>query len=299
MLLKSVSLTSLTSLTSLNTGTSVDKTRIGNCFAKALSSYDQQALAQQQINRRLCTMLQQSLSKCGQQLFDSAQVFDSVQVFDLVMEIGCGSGDLTRLLNRQYSVRSWWLNDLNSAALAKTKVLLQQKEMASVHLLAADAEQLDRTLALAQQFDLWVSASTVQWFQQPQRFIQLAAQGLKQHGILLFSTFLPDNLAEIKQLTNIGLTYPTQQQWLQWLQPHFELLALDSQPIRLYFEQPSAVLQHLKATGVTATHTHKSGKQLWTKGKLAEFYQRYRQQFSLGEQVYLTYSPLLILAKRK
>ena len=279
MLLKSVS------LTSLNTGTSVDKTRIGNCFAKALSSYDQQALAQQQINRRLCTMLQQS--------------FDSAQVFDSGIEIGCGSGDLTRLLNRQYSVRSWWLNDLNSAALAKTKVLLQQKEMASVHLLAADAEQLDRTLALAQQFDLWVSASTVQWFQQPQRFIQLAVQGLKQHGILLFSTFLPDNLAEIKQLTNIGLTYPARQQWLQWLQPHFELLALDSQPIRLYFEQPSAVLQHLKATGVTATHTHKSGKQLWTKGKLAEFYQRYRQQFSLGEQVYLTYSPLLILAKRK
>ena len=281
MLLKSVS------LTSLNTDIPVDKIRIGSCFAKALASYDQQALAQQQINRRLCTMLQQSLPKCGQQSFDSA------------LEIGCGSGDLTRLLNRQYSVRSWWLNDLNPAALAKTKALLQESEKASVHLLATDAERLDRTLALKQQFDLWVSASTVQWFQQPQRFIQLAAQGLKQHGILLFSTFLPDNLDEIKQLTNIGLTYPTQQQWLQWLQPHFELLALDSQPIRLYFEQPSAVLQHLKATGVTATHTHKSGKQLWTKGKLAEFYQRYRQQFSLGEQVYLTYSPLLILAKRK
>ncbi|KAE9528462.1 malonyl-ACP O-methyltransferase BioC [Testudinibacter aquarius] len=253
----------------------LDKKRISHCFAKALASYDQHAQAQQQINRRLADLLHYSQQTSFQQ----------------VLEIGCGSGDLTRLLAQDYQVRSWCLNDLNSSALALAK---QRLATAEVKLWAADAEQFERTLVLNQQFDLLASASTVQWFQQPQRIIQLATQALKPNGWLLFSTFLPQNLVEIKQLTAVGLDYPSLQQWQTWLEPHFELIAQDQQAIQLWFQQPSAVLRHLQATGVTATNQRQ-----WTKGKLADFYQRYQQQFSVNGKVRLTYAPLLMLAKRK
>ena len=39
---------------------------------------------------------------------------------------------------------------------------------------------------------------------------------------------------------------------------------------QLYFDSPKAVLQHLKATGVTATAQHR-----WTKQSLQQFYQDY------------------------
>ncbi|MGV6989701.1 malonyl-ACP O-methyltransferase BioC [Testudinibacter sp. P80/BLE/0925] len=254
----------------------LDKKRIGNCFAKALTSYDQQALAQQQINRRLADLLRRS----GQRQFQSA------------LEIGCGSGDLTRLLAQAYQVRSWCLNDLNSTALAQAK---QRLATAEVQVLATDAERLDHTFALTQQFDLLVSASTVQWFQQPQRIIRLAQQALKPNGCLLFSTFLPQNLSEIKHLTAVGLHYPTAEQWQAWLEPHFELIAQQQDTIPLWFEQPSAVLRHLQATGVTATN-----RTFWTKGRLQTFCHAYQQQFSRADgKVSLTYAPLLILAKRR
>ncbi|SMB82136.1 malonyl-CoA O-methyltransferase [Pasteurella testudinis DSM 23072] len=258
-----------------------EKLRIQRCFAKALPSYDQQARAQAQINRRLCQMLAQN---------------GRLQ-FERVLEIGCGSGGLTRLLAQQLSaqshkVRSWQLNDLNPLALQQAQAWLTTE---TVQLLAGDAEYL----TLDQPVDLLASASTVQWFSQPQRFIRLAEQALKPQGLLLFSTFLPDNLIEIKQLTQIGLNYPDKARWLAWLQPHFELLALDCERIVCHFTQPSAVLRHLKATGVTATN-----QQAWTKGKLADFYQRYQQRFGVCDdenhsKVRLTYAPLLILAKRK
>lgn len=255
---------------------SADKVRIGHYFAAALDTYDRHALAQQHINQRLSKMLQ----KYGQHQFDS------------VLEIGCGSGDLTRLLAEQCQVRSWWLNDLNMAALERVK---QRLSLTNSQLLAADAEQLDHSLALHAQFDLVASASTVQWFEQPQRLLYLAQQALPAQGLLLFSTFLPDNLLEIKRLTQVGLNYPTKTTWLKWLQHAFELLAFDIDPITLEFDSPSAVLRHLQATGVTATN-----RTFWTKGRLQDFYQSYQRHFSAPNgQVHLSYAPLLVLARKK
>ena len=102
-----------------------------------------------------------------------------------------------------------------------------------------------------------------------------------QQGLLLFSTFVPGNLYEIKKLTGKGLVYPTSDTLVGWLS------TADFTPLD--------VLRHLKATGVTAT-----GNGCWTKGQQESFCRQYVEQFATTDgQVTLTYRPFYILATKK
>ena len=117
-----------------------------------------------------------------------------------------------------------------------------------------------------------------------------------QQGLLLFSTFVPGNLYEIKELTGKGLVYPTSDTLVGWLSTaDFNLLHQEEDPIVLTFKTPLDVLRHLKATGVTAT-----GNGCWTKGRQESFCRQYAEQFATTDgQVTLTYRPLYILATKK
>lgn len=56
------------------------------------------------------------------------------------------------------------------------------------------------------------------------RFYRPLQTGLKTNGLLAVATFGKDNLKEVRQITNIGLNYPTLSQWQAWLAKDFELL---------------------------------------------------------------------------
>lgn len=248
----------------------MSKTQIQKCFTQAHAFYDQQALAQQEIIRRLTALL----ATQGRH-------------FDYCLEIGCGSGQLTRALAQHFSIQRWDLNDLCEPHQALSQIL-QHKPF---RFMQGDAEQL----CLPQQYDLIATASTMQWFEHKPQFLARCAAHLLPNGLLLFSTFAPENLFEIKQLTQIGLDYPELWQWRQWLEDDFEILHLSSDKIMLEFDSPKAVLLHLKQTGVTATH-----QSMWTKKKLQDFYQNYEKNYRTSSgKVRLTYAPILGLAKRK
>ncbi|PVX41384.1 malonyl-CoA O-methyltransferase [Pasteurella langaaensis DSM 22999] len=244
--------------------------QVQRCFSAARNSYDQQAIVQYKIAKKLTSLV-------AQQRTD----------FEHCLEIGCGTGIFTRELAKSLNIDHWELNDL-----CDNQHWLQQILPAEhFHFQQGDAEQL----RCDQAYDLIATASTVQWFNQKQQFIERCAAQLKPQGLLVFSTFDSDNLYEIKQLTGIGLDYPSLAQWQQWLAPQFEILHLSAEKMILEFEQPREVLQHLKQTGVTATN-----QQMWTKGKLQQFYQNYMKNYrTLAGNVHLTYTPILALAKRK
>ena len=65
--------------------------------------------------------------------------------------------------------------------------------------------------------DAIISASTVQWFNSPSRFIEECMRILKPGGTLLFSTFLPGNLAEVAQATGRSLPLPDVAHWHSYL----------------------------------------------------------------------------------
>lgn len=255
--------------------TAPNKQRVRRRFEKALSTYDQHASAQQRINRRLLAMLMTEIGTAP---------------LSQVLEIGCGSGDLSRLLADNLHAKHWLFNDLSPLCAG---VLNTLPPLLSAEFIAGDAEQLSAQFT-EPPIELLASASTVQWFDQPLGFIDHAAALLRPDGYLLFSTFLPDNLHEVRSLAAGGLHYPTLTEWQQRLSHHFDVLAIEHAPIVLSLASPHAVLKHLQATGVTAT-----ASRLKNRGDVLRFYRDYHTQFSDGNDgVTLTYAPLLVLAKR-
>ncbi|HBO38764.1 MAG TPA: malonyl-[acyl-carrier protein] O-methyltransferase BioC [Pasteurellaceae bacterium] len=249
----------------------INKQRVERCFSSALSQYDQAASVQKAIVQQLMVLLRAT---------QRAE-------FDNVLEIGCGTGQLTRALAGNYSIKQWDINDLCDVREFIHPLLASQ----NYRFHQSDAEHFN----FPSQYDLIATASTVQWFENIKAFVQCCAQSLKSNGLLLLSTFSPENLHEIKALTNIGLNYPSLNDWQQWLMHDFDILHLEQQHLRLEFDTPQAVLRHLKQSGVTGIKRH-----IWTKAGLQAFCQNYVKNYrTLNGKVALSYTPILLLAKRK
>ncbi|WP_373742143.1 malonyl-ACP O-methyltransferase BioC [Neisseria sp.] len=250
----------------------VNKARIAHRFAAAAGSYEQHADAQKQIHQHLLSLL-----------------LERGTAFGKILEIGCGTGLLTRLLAEHVRAEHWVANDLSAGCLET----LRQRMPSEIRCryLCGDAETLD----FGSGYDVVVSASAVQWFEDKERFVRRCARMLDSDGLLLFNTFSENNLCEIKSLTGVGLDYPDAAQWRRWLGADFNVQELSEYTVCLNFADPLDVLKHLKLTGVTA-----AGSMVWTRQRLAAFRENYRARFAAADGgVSLTYRPLYISAVRK
>nr|WP_277603004.1 malonyl-ACP O-methyltransferase BioC [Acinetobacter modestus] len=237
-------------------------------FAKAGQSYVEHAVVQKQISA---------------QLFEYLKVYCQ-QNLASVLEIGCGSGNLTHLLQCHFQVEQLFLNDLYA------DVEQHFSSVNKVNWLIGDIEQLN----LPQSLDAVISSSALQWMTDLPTLLRRIHDALKPNAYFGFSTFGSDNLTEIKQLTGQGLNYIDLQSLKRQLeQQNFEVLFIEQEVKQIYFDHPKSVLQHLKATGVTATaKSHR-----WTKQSLQQFYIDY-QQFHDEQGFRLTYHPIYVIARR-
>ncbi|EOR05598.1 malonyl-ACP O-methyltransferase BioC [Acinetobacter genomosp. 15BJ] len=247
---------------------SINKALVAQRFAKAGQSYVEHAVVQKQISAQLFEYFK---TYCPQNLHS-------------VLEIGCGSGNLTHLLESYFQVEQLFLNDLYA------DVDQHFINLKHVNWLIGDIEQL----TLPQSLDAVISSSALQWMLDLPALLQRVYAALKPNAYFCFSTFGPDNLTEIKQLTGQGLNYVGLESLKRQLeQQGFEILLIQQDHKQVYFDHPKSVLQHLKATGVTATaQSHR-----WTKQSLQQFYSDY-QQFYDEQGFGLTYHPIYVIARR-
>lgn len=213
-----------------------------------------------------------------------------------VLEIGAGSGQLSRLLVQKITADRWQFNDLCATHFAKLSNLVEGAKVS-----IGDAETLD----LGHDHSLIVSANTVQWFDNPLSFIKQSSRRLAKNGQLLFNTFTPQHFLQLRTLTHQGLHYPTPQAWRDQLHKHgLDLIELAIFTEDLHFDFPYQVLQHIKKTGVSVKGIQRSPKSQkdfsWNKASLHAFDQAYRHAFSTPEgKVVLTYETLLINARKR
>lgn len=244
----------------------VDKQLVCRQFRRAAGSYDAQAMIQQRAGDRLLDLLAMHGGSQPQR----------------VLEIGCGTGLLTRSLIRRISgIRELVLNDLVPdfavcAALAPAAAFLP-----------GDIE----SVPLPGSFDLIISSSALHWLRDLDRLLAKLAASLNPGGILAYSLYGPDNLREIRELTGIGLDYLSLPEIETMIGRYFTLAHSSEEWEYLHFAAPQDVLSHLRRTGVNAL-----SRRPWTRAALHCFCNEYRRRFSAGQGVRLTCHPLYFVA---
>lgn len=252
----------------------IDKEIVAQRFKAAIDTYDNNAVAQKHIQHELLRII---TAYCPEIKFKSA------------LDIGCGTCGMTKLLDNEFGIKYWTLNDLNEECYDHGS--FRTNTRSKVRFIAGDAEEIN----YGGTYDLIVCSSTMQWFHDLNAFFLKIKNHLKKDGYILLSTFGPDNLKEIKKLTGHGLHYPKGDDLKAMLEKHFELCYFQQEHYNMEFTSPREVLEHLKHTGVNAVSATNN---FWTPCKLRCFEKDYRYLFGNAEgKVSLTYNPIYILAR--
>ncbi len=142
-------------------------------FRRRAATYDRHAQVQRYMGAQL-------LARCAQE----------IAAADRILEVGCGTGFLTREL-RRLNRRGWLLAvDLDPDLLAQARKHL--KADPGIAWLAADAESLTRGT-----FDLIVANSVFQWFATPEETLRRYVGMLASGGCLAFSAMGPGTFQEL------------------------------------------------------------------------------------------------------
>ncbi len=247
--------------------------QIQNRFAKAVMSYDDNAVAQKQICEQLFAMI------------------EAQHPHGRLLEVGCGSGNLSLMLST-LGFDKLTFNDLCSEnyTLLHDKILNETFDFFS-----GDAVQLvEKFRSQGSLFECVVSASAVQWFDDPIGFINSCADIMESGSLLAISSFAPNNLHEVCSITGRGLKYASLDHIREGVESRFEIIELYEDEIVLNFNSPLEILHHLKDSGVTAT-----SEQRWSRGEFKRFQSEYNRSFRQADGACpLTYRPIYLICRR-
>lgn len=244
----------------------LNKKLIRNNFQKSLESYNENAYVQRVMADKLFNLL-------------------PVKDIDKALEIGMGTGFLTKLLIKEANIKEFYANDI----VPECDEFLYEIDENSCFI-AGDIEEV----ILPDNFDLIISNAALQWAVDFPFLVKKISSLVNKNGYFLFSTFGQDNLKELKELTDIGLEYISIDSLRSILSEKFEIISIVDEECQVFFTNFKELIKHLKMTGVNGI----ADKPV-TYSKFKTFEKEYKKCYSSGKGVMLTYNPIFVLCQRK
>ena len=245
----------------------LDKKAIRTAFTRAATHYDAAAVLQREIADRLLARL------------------DYMRIApQRVLDLGCGTGYATGLLARRYP----------RARVAAVDVAPAMAGVAQAHAFARLPFGLGRVLRRSRfvtgdaealpfadaSFDLIFSSLTLQWCD-PDAVFRECRRVLKPGGLLLFTTFGPDTLKELRAAWRAVDSDPHVHAFIDMhdlgdalVRAHFADPVMDVEPLTLTYPDVPGVLRDLKSIGA---HNAAAARRATLTGKahFARFVQAY------------------------
>lgn len=246
----------------------VNKNLVEQRFSRASDSYHNDANVQAVMARELIDRVES-------------------QPYDEILEIGCGTGLLSKMIADNLDFKHLILNDISKSMLLHCKNAVPESERVSY--LIKDAESLD--FKEQDRFDLIISNACLQWMSDLEKVLKDFKSYLKDNGCLAFSIFSEGNFAEIKHCTGLSLAYKYQKTLQKMLSGIFPCYTLMPREIVLYYKDVKSMLRSFKRTGVSGL----SGR-IWTKTQLNEFIEKYEQNYKSDKGVRLTWKWHYVIA---
>lgn len=241
----------------------MDKARVRASFDRAAQTYDAAAILQ----KLVCTEMLSRL--------DLVKIKPQV-----ILDAGCGTGHGSFALQRKFGRAQVVSLDIALGMLQKT---YQQQPLLSrffkqKNLICADIEQLP--IAKSSLGMVW-SNLALQWCNDLDGAFNQIARVLQPNGLLMFSTFGPDTLKELRTATNNGNTHVS-----RFIDMHdigdaltragFSSPVLDIENFTLTYDDVKALMRDLKAIGAQNA-TEGRARVLQGRGFLQQLAQNYEQ----------------------
>ena len=247
----------------------LDKKTTRHHFERAAESYDAAAVLQREIAKRLGERLDYIKMQPKQAL-----------------DLGCGTGFISKDLLKRYPKASILALDLALNMVKKSKK--QGSWLRKPRAICADAEQLPLK---EDSVDLIVSNLMLQWSNDLNKAFSGFHHVLAPNGLLLFSTFGPDTLKEMRQSWQGIDNSPHTSTFADMheigdvlLQSGFINPVTDMEMITMTYANVRQLMKDIKNIGATNTDSERS-KGLMGKQKLKNFEQAY-EQFKTADGLY-------------
>jgi malonyl-CoA O-methyltransferase len=239
----------------------VSRDQVKSAFAKAAVSYNEAAVVQKEILLRLV---------------EKSKVLQQNQV-DFLLDLGSGTGLASECLREHYGSNSYYALDFALPMLAWARNEFKTNYQYAV---CGDVESLpfqDNSL------DIIFSASTLQWCNDIGAAFQESCRTLKDQGLLLFSSFGPDTLKELRHCFAQVDDHPHVSSFIDMqtlgdglLASGFESPVMESEIITVEYSDPMQLLKDLQNTGAT-NHLEQRERGLMTRKRLNHVVQEYKK----------------------
>lgn len=190
------------------------------------------------------------------------RLIDRLQVIRLeprrIVDVGCGAGGARQALQQRYPQAEWLGVDVSPAMLASASpapllARLLPWRRSPAHLLCAEAAVLPLVENCA---DLLFSNLMLHWHPQPHRVFPEWLRVLRSDGLLLFSSFGPDTLKELRRACEAAGVPARPMPFVDMhdlgdmmVAAGFAGPVMDAETIRLTYASPQALLREVAALG--------------------------------------------------